>query len=158
MNNFAATSHEITAVVNQWYLNLLSLNDTEVTKKRNSQQRNIKQITGHMVDSATNNLHRVIHLQYQTSPLNYPDYANLGNNDRWIAIQNYETENWTNLVNLWKYINLHFAHTIQFVNHEKIHNVWISALDQKVSLDDMIVDYPRHLKLHIDEITDLIND
>jgi hypothetical protein len=35
-----------------------------VATKRNSQNRTVKQIVGHLVDSASNNTHRIIHLQY----------------------------------------------------------------------------------------------
>jgi len=109
-----------------------------------------------MVDSASNNTHRIIHLQYQQSPLIYPDYANLGNNDRWIAIQNYQEEEWQNLVQLWKYINLHFVHVLGHINEKKLNNEWISALDQRITLQAMVDDYPRHLKLHLEEIEELM--
>ena len=108
-----------------------------------------------MVDSASNNTHRIIHLQYQPSPLIFPDYANLGNNDRWIAIQNYQSENWPDLVRLWKYANLHFVHVINHVNPDKLDNVWITALQDKVALKEMILDYISHIRLHLDEIKDL---
>ena len=144
-------------LVNEWELRLLSLPEEVIGNRRNIQNRTIKQIVGHMVDSASNNTHRIIHLQYNSSPLIYPDYANLGNNDRWIAIQNYQNENWENLVQLWKYSNLHIAHVIDNVNPEKLNNEWISALQQRVSLKAMILDYLSHFKLHLNEIEDLIN-
>jgi hypothetical protein len=144
-------------LVNEWELRLLSLPEEVIGNRRNIQNRTIKQIVGHMVDSASNNTHRIIHLQYNMSPLIYPDYANLGNNDRWIAIQNYQNENWENLVQLWKYSNLHIAHVIDNVNPEKQNNEWISALQQRVSLKAMILDYLSHFKLHLNEIEDLIN-
>jgi len=54
-----------------------------------SQYRNIKQILGHKIDSASNNTHRIVYLQYRESPCDYPNYATKGNNDKWIAIQDY---------------------------------------------------------------------
>ena len=63
--------------------NILKNIDEYITStKRNIQGRTIKQIVGHLVDSASNNTHRIIHLQYQKSPLIFPDYANLGVNDK----------------------------------------------------------------------------
>jgi hypothetical protein len=111
-----------------------------------------------MVDSASNNTHRVVHLQYQPSPLIFPNYASLGNNDRWIAIQNYQQENWIDLVQLWKYSNIHFAHVILNVDADKLNNVWIAGPDQEVSLEAMIVDFLRHFKLHLGEINELMSD
>ena len=157
MVEFKLNNKELLRLVNEWELRLLSLPEEVIGNRRNIQNRTIKQIVGHMVDSASNNTHRIIHLQYNSSPLIYPDYANLGNNDRWIAIQNYQNENWENLVQLWKYSNLHIAHVIDNVNPEKLNNEWISALQQRVSLKAMILDYLSHFKLHLNEIEDLIN-
>lgn len=157
MVEFELNNEELLRLVSEWELRLLSLPEEVIGNRRNIQNRTIKQIVGHMVDSASNNTHRIIHLQYNMSPLIYPDYANLGNNDRWIAIQNYQNENWENLVQLWKYSNLHIAHVIDNVNPEKLNNEWISALQQRVSLKAMILDYLSHFKLHLNEIEDLIN-
>lgn len=157
MVEFELNNKELLRLVSEWELRLLSLPEEVIGNRRNIQNRTIKQIVGHMVDSASNNTHRIIHLQYNASPLIYPDYANLGNNDRWIAIQNYQNENWENLVQLWKYSNLHIAHVIDNVNPEKLNNEWISALHQQVSLKAMILDYLSHFKLHLNEIEDLIS-
>jgi hypothetical protein len=157
MNEFKPIIQELLNLIKEWEPKLLALPEEVITERRNSQNRTIKQIVGHMVDSASNNTHRIIHLQYQQSPLIFPDYANLGNNDRWITIQNYQDEEWNNLVQLWKYTNIHIVHVIQNINTEKLDNVWISALNEKISLKAMVVDFPRHFKLHCDEINELIN-
>jgi len=96
-------------------------------------------------------------MHYQESPVSYPDYANLGNNDRWIAIQNYLEEDWELLVKLWSATNNHIVHVIRQVDQAKLQQVWISALGEKVSLQEMIMDYPRHFSLHLQEIDELIN-
>ena len=98
MNEFNSISNELTDLINTWEKILSSLPGETITQRRNSQNRTIKQIVGHMIDSATNNTHRTVHLQYQESPFHFPNYATFGNNDRWIAIQNYQEEDWNNLV------------------------------------------------------------
>jgi len=157
MNQFESISRELLSLVEEWEPKLLALPNEVITQRRNNQNRTIKQIVGHMVDSASNNTHRVIHLQYQPSPLTFPDYANLGNNDRWIAIQNYQDQDWSDLVELWKYSNKHFVHVIRNINTEKLVNVWLSGLNEEISLEAMVVDFPRHFKLHLDEINELIS-
>jgi len=102
MSTFEPICKELLLLVEEWVPKLSALDDDVITERRNRQNRNIKQITGHMVDSASNNTHRIIHLQYQKSPLIFPCYATHGNNDRWIAIQNYQQEDWNELVQLWK--------------------------------------------------------
>lgn len=61
-----------------------------IEENRNTQNRNIKQILGHMTDSAVNNHHKIFRLQY-TDNLAFPDYRQ--DNDTWIGIQNFENEN-----------------------------------------------------------------
>lgn len=157
MNEFASNNNELRRLTTEWTPKLFALSEDQITTVRNSQNRCIKQIIGHMVDSASNNTHRMIHLQYQTSPLSFPDYANFGNNDRWIAIQNYQAEDWEVLVNLWKYANLHIAHVIDNLDHSCLDKEWISATNQRVNLREMALDYLSHFKLHLNEITQLIN-
>jgi len=157
MNEFYDTTIEMMRLLEKWEPILNSLPDDTIKNKRNSQNRTIKQITGHLIDSASNNTHRFVHLQYQPSPLVYPDYANFGNNDKWIAIQNYQEADWSNIVQLWKYSNLHIIHIINNLDSDKLGNEWISALNMRVSLKDMVIDYLRHFKLHLSEINELIN-
>jgi hypothetical protein len=148
---------EILALIEEWEPKLGSLAQEIITQRRNSQNRNIKQILGHLIDSASNNTHRVVHLQYQSTPLIFPNYATFGNNDRWIAIQDYENEDWMKMIQLWKYSFLHFCHVIKNVKEDKLNNEWISGPDKRITLKSMIVDFPKHLKLHLSEISELIN-
>lgn len=156
MKEFDTVTRELSSLIKEWEPRLSALTDDVISNRRNSQNRNIRQITGHMVDSASNNTHRIVHMQYQKSPLQYPNYATYGNNDRWIAIQNYNGENWHDLVQLWKFSNLHIIHVINHVDPGKLRNEWQCDKDGYVSLHDMILDYLPHFKLHLKEIDDLI--
>jgi len=155
MKPFENIATEIIILVHEWESKLLLLSDEMITQRRNLQNRTIKQIVGHMVDSASNNTHRVVHLQYRELPLRFPNYATYGNNERWIAIQNYQDENWENLVQHWKFSNLHFAHIIQNINSEMLQNQWISDVGEKITLKKMVEGYIPHFKLHLDEIEEL---
>ena len=157
MKEIDSVSNEIISLVNYWEPVLIRLPEDIISQRRNSQNRTIKQIVGHIIDSSSNNTHRIVHLQYQTPPLIFPNYATFGNNDRWIAIQDYQNEDWTAMVQLWKYSLIHISHVIKNVKSDKINNEWISGPGKKVTLKMMIVDFPRHLKLHLSEINDLIN-
>ena len=154
---FLSVSEEIISSLSEWEQKLRNLEQDTILRRRNRQNRNIKQILGHMIDSASNNTHRVIHLQYNDIPLIFPNYATQGNNDRWIAIQHYQDEDWEQMIQLWKYSLLHFCHVIENVNPAKLDNEWISSLGQKITLRSMVSDFPRHLQLHLDEINALLN-
>jgi hypothetical protein len=157
--DFSNVTNGILLGLENWEPKLTILSGETIMSKRNNQDRTIKQILGHMVDSVSNNTHRVIHLQYQESPFRFPDYATDGNNDRWIAIQDYQNENWNNLIQLWKYSHLHLIHVISNVNHEKLDNEWISdSKNGKIKLKDVITDFLRHFNLHLKEIQELIDN
>ncbi|MBN1184011.1 MAG: DinB family protein, partial [Bacteroidales bacterium] len=63
---------------------------------------------------------------------------------------------WNNMIQLWKYSLLHFCHVINNVDDEKLEAEWISGPEKNITLRSMIVDFPRHLILHLNEIKDLI--
>jgi len=149
---------EIRTLIENWEPKLFTLENNILNSRRNNQNRTIKQIVGHLIDSTSNNTHRVVHLQYQKSPFEFPNYATYGNNDRWIAIQDYQNEDWTVMIMLWKYSLLHFCHVIKNVNDSKLDNEWISDQDKTITLRTMIMDFPRHLKLHLSEINELIEN
>lgn len=144
---------EIKKMVDEWYEKLLSLPENVITERRNHQNRTIRQLLGHLVDSASNNHQRMVRLQYNSN-LVFPDYTQ--DNDRWIAIQDYQHADWENLVQLWKSFNLHIIHLINSIDTSKLNNHWTDFEGNKVTLEEMIKGYPMHLNLHINDISELI--
>lgn len=157
MNHFEPDCEILLQLLTEWEAKLAALPEEVISDRRNAQNRGIRQILGHLVDSASNNTHRVVHLQYRESPCSFPNYATFGNNDRWIAIQNYQNEDWQTLIQLWKFTNLHLVHVIRNVDSSKIDNQWISGENSMVTLGRMIADYLPHLRLHLGEMEELIS-
>jgi hypothetical protein len=156
MKEASVISSEVKSLLLVWEPRLESLSAETITERRNTQNRNIKQILGHLIDSTSNNIHRVVHLQYQPSPLTFPNYASFGNNDKWIALQNYQDEDWSNMIRLWKYSLLHYCHVIQNINDDKLENEWIAGPNRLMTLKTMIMEFLPHLRLHLSEINDLL--
>jgi len=157
MNQFEPCCQTILQLLETWEPRLLCLPEEIISLRKNSQNRSIRQILGHLVDSASNNTHRIIHLQYREDPCAFPNYATHGNNDRWISIQDYQHEDWQNLVSLWKYTNLHLVHVIRNVDITKLKNQWQSSDTELISLRQNIEGYLPHFELHLVEIEVLIN-
>lgn len=152
---FESVINGIFDVINTEETILSSLSQEVVTLKRNKQDRNIKQILGHLIDSASNNHQRMVRLQYNEE-LDFPDYRQ--DNDLWIALQDYESAEWDNLIQLWKFYNLHIIQVIRSVDDTKLNNHWYDFEETKVTLKDMIEGYLDHLHLHIGEIHELIEN
>jgi len=156
MNQFETSCQTIQRLLEVWEPRLITLPEEIISERTNSQDRSIRQILGHLVDSASNNSHRIIHLQYCENPLSFPNYATNGNNDRWIAIQDYQHENWHDLVQWWKYTNLHLSHVIRNVNPEKVDCQWQSSETKLISLRENIEGYLPHFILHLNEMEELL--
>ena len=121
---------------------LTGLQNDTITLKRNKQNRTIKQILGHLIDSASNNHQRMVRLQYSKDLLFFPDYRQ--DNDLWIALQDYQNEDWNNLIQLWKFFNLHIIQVIKSVDQTKLDSYWCDFEGTKVTLQDMIEGYLSH--------------
>ena len=157
MNPFETSNQTILQLLELWTPRLLALSEEVISERRNSQNRSVRQILGHLVDSASNNTHRIVHFQYRENPMTFPNYATFGNNDRWIAIQDYQHESWVDLVQLWLYANRHLVHVIRNVDLGKLGNQWISGENKLISLQENIESYLPHFELHLKEIEDLIS-
>ena len=152
--DFTAITTGIARVIEAEEGVLNSLSVEAITLRRNSQNRTIKQILGHLIDSASNNHQRMVRLQYSKDLLFFPDYRQ--DNDLWIALQDYQHTDWSNLIQLWKFYNLHIIQVIQSVDKSKLDSYWCDFEGTKVTLKDMIEGYLDHLLLHVGEIHELM--
>ena len=145
---------------------LLSLSEEQVNVRRNSQNRTVKMLVGHLIDSASNNHQRIVRLQYaprcghsmpntEMGMLVFPDYTQ--DNDLWIQLQDYQHEDWQQLVTLLNLYNRHICHVIHSVDETKLNNFWIDYEGCRVTLDAMIRGYVNHLNLHFGQIHELLN-
>ena len=113
-NNFIHVTTGITQVIEAEEKLLSSLPVEVITQRRNGQNRTIKQILGHLINSASNNHQRMVRLQYSKDLLFFPDYTQ--DNDLWIVLQDYQNADWSNLIQLWKFYNLHIIQVIHSID------------------------------------------
>lgn len=152
---FSKITNKISELLEKWEPILSELPEDVYLTKRNWQNRSIIQVLGHMVDSASNNHQRIVRLQYNKK-LGFPDYRQV--NDLWIAIQDYQHADWNNLIQLWKFFNLHIIHVIQSVNLNKLENFWNDFEGTKVTLEKMIEGFLWHMELHLKEIQVVLDE
>ncbi len=105
-----------------------------------------KQIVGHLIDSAANNLQRIVRLNTQPE-LTMQGYAQ---ND-WVNVQGYNERPWSDLVGLWAALNLHVAHAMQRVEKAHLPHLW-NAGEDKITLGFIMEDYIAHLRHHLDRM------
>ena len=165
MNRFNEIIEDIQNIILREEPILKSLSEDIITSRFNQQNRNIKMLIGHLIDSASNNHQRMVRLQYaprcghsmpntEMGMLVFPDYTQ--DNDLWLELQDYQHEDWDTLLSLWKYYNLHICQIIRSVDETKLNNYWIDYEGCRVTLEDMIIGYTNHLNLHLEQIHELI--
>ena len=114
----------------------------------------IKEIVGHLVDSASNNHQRFVRLQVADG-LSFPDYSQ--DNHSWVSIQRYQEAPWDDLIAIWRYFNLHLARIIRTVNATCIDHIWVVDENTSITLGELMIDYLRHLTDHIRQIRENID-
>jgi hypothetical protein len=109
-----------------------------------------KELLGHLIDSATNNHHRFIKIQFMPQPFFVEGYAQ---ND-WVRIQNYNEKDTEQLVNLWKIYNEHILFIMQNTPEENL-KIKITAKDPFENADTLFFlmkDYVDHMDHHLKQI------
>jgi hypothetical protein len=142
--------NELNSIINIFYSKHKDL-DNEITSKRlGADSWTLKEIMGHLIDSASNNHQRFVRLQI-TKELIFPDYSQ--DNSKWLEIEKYNEQNFSDIMLLWKQYNVLLENIIRKVDKSKLENYW--ELDgDKITLKDLIIDYVRHLKDHLKHFED----
>jgi len=93
----------------------------EITDIKLSEDKwSLKEIIGHLIDSASNNHQRFVRLQFGDL-LSFPAY----DAEEWIKTQKYNIMNWDVLVTLWYNYNYLLLHIIENTNEIMFGNVWV---------------------------------
>jgi hypothetical protein len=106
-----------------------------------------KEILGHLLDSAANNLQRFVRMQLQDH-LELPGY----DQDGWVRIQRYQELEWGEILQMWEMYNRHLARLIATVNPDALKHTWKSPDGEIVNLEFVMRDYIVHMKHHMDQI------
>ena len=122
----------------------------------------VKEIIGHLIDSAANNHQRFVRAETQDD-LVFPGYEQ----EHWVRSQHYHAARWSDILTLWTAYNRHLAHVMANVpasvreRRHDCHNLhqigWRPfAADRPATLDDLMYDYVLHLEHHLSQVRDRI--
>ena len=154
-NNWDKLASDIEDTVNESWQMLRRVPNETVMARPGLGEWSMKEIVGHLVDSVSNNHQRVVRLQVADG-LVFPDYSQ--NNTTWVAIQRYQAADWDDLLALWRHFNLHLARVIRTVDLQCIDHIWVIDKYTTITLGELMTDYLRHLKDHLQHIKNLIGN
>lgn len=108
-----------------------------------------KEILGHLVDSAQNNLQRFVRGQYEDTP------KIIYYQDEWVKLQQYRDYEKEELIQLWVSLNLHLCRTLSVMdpaNYERQCDTGKPGTELH-TLSFLADDYLKHMRHHLEQIT-----
>jgi DinB family protein len=138
---------ELNTIIDQHLSALQFIPEEKFRYKPSPEKWSKKEILGHLVDSAQSNIRRFILAQYEEQP------RIVYNQDKWVAMTNYQQYSLPDLISLWYLLNKHICHLLKNISPdmaqrkiqtEELHTVqWLAQ------------DYVRHLLHHLHQVLDL---
>jgi len=143
--------NELLNTVDHYAGQLKTLSEPTLTARPAPAKWSKKEIVGHLVDSAQNNIQRFVRAQHEEK-----DVHILYRQEDWVRLQNYQDYPTADLLQLWVLLNRHLGHIWTQMDARS----W--ALTCKMganmeepetwTLDTLAIDYLRHLKHHLTQI------
>lgn len=144
-------AEELMRTVEEAAQQLRGLNETVVTDRPAPDRWTIKEVIGHLIDSAANNHQRFVRAQF-VKELVFPKYEQ----NEWVRCQAYNDVDWSDLIELWRRYNLHLAHVIRRVPADVRTVRCVIGDYEPVTLAFLIEDYVVHLKHHLAKIAERV--
>ncbi|MBK8503589.1 MAG: DinB family protein [Saprospiraceae bacterium] len=142
------TIEHLKTIIEQNYIRLQLIPESFWSDRREPSKWSKKEILGHLVDSAHNNLRRLIVTQYHQGEKIVYDQ------DRWVASQGYHHMPSNDLIELWKLMNHQLIRTSQLIPSDRYH--FTTDIGQKelenTSIEQLIEMYIDHLQHHLHQI------
>ncbi len=153
MNKIAIELGEIIEI----YKNDFSGLDEQITSLRISQDKwTLKEIIGHLIDSASNNHQRFIRFQL-SEVLEFPDYKN----SEWLRVQKHQNMKFSELLLLFYYYNKLIINIILNLDEKCLENRWNINWDedsQYITFESLLNHYVNHMKSHLTHFRERLSE
>jgi hypothetical protein len=142
-----ALSDDLTRTVDAAASDLRAIDDARAGSKPKANVWSVKEILGHLIDSAANNHQRFVRAQL-AGELTFPDYEQNG----WVASQDYQSRPWRELLDLWVAYNHHLAHVIRRIPDAAASVPCRLGTNEPITLTALAQHYLGHVRHHLEQI------
>jgi hypothetical protein len=143
------TIKELKKIINDYSLTISGISNHEFSAKPLPNKWSKKEVLGHLIDSAHNNLRRFVCGQYEVMPPKI-----VYDQDYWVKVNNYQQTESKELIATWKLINTRIV-TILETMPASAYTKECDTGKNSVSLHSLewlADDYVKHLKHHLNQI------
>ena len=138
---------ELETLIDKYFSQLSSVNEDDLTFKPSPTKWSKKELIGHLIDSAQNNTRRFIVAQYEENPTIKYDQ------DKWVALNNYQQWNTKDLVELWYRLNKQMVSVLKNISGETSQRICNTGASY--TIEWLAQDYIKHLKHHMHPVLNL---
>lgn len=121
------------------------LTEEEMSHKVSPIKWSKKEILGHLIDSATNNHHRIIRGQFEENPVIVYDQ------DQWNRYGHYQKMETSKIIDFWLAYNQHLIGLIKRISIENLDRKVVLG-GELVTIAYLIEDYVQHLEHHLRQV------
>jgi hypothetical protein len=139
----AELSERLAAVLRSAMPWLVTISEAEASVPEGEGKWSAKQVIGHLIDSAVNNLGRIVRLQIEAGQ-SLPGYEQMA----WVSLQHYAEREWAQVLALWFALNEQVAWTIGHLERARLANRGVVA-GEPLTLGFLIEDYVAHMEHHL---------
>lgn len=136
---------ELQNILQEFSRHLNNMTDAEFSLKPSEKKWSKKEVLGHLIDSAHNNLRRFICGQYEAPPPKI-----IYDQDFWVKANGYQEYDKENVINLWYLVNTQIIFVLRQIPEESFNKVVETSTLH--TLEWLAVDYIKHLKHHMNQI------
>jgi hypothetical protein len=121
---------------------LVTLSNADASLPEREGKWSAKEVIGHLTDSATNNLARIVRMQIASEDM--PGYAQ----ESWVNLQHYREREWAEVLALWFALNEHIVWIIRHIPQASLAN-HATIAGSPITLGFLIEDYIAHMQHHL---------
>ena len=142
------TIEDIKSVLDAMEPSLRAISDVEFSAKPRQDKWSKKEVIGHLIDSAQNNLRRFISARTEDRPKIFYEQ------DFWVSANGYQTASKNDVIMLWRLLNERICAVLAAMPPSSYGTLCDTGKgeSQYKSLEWLAADYVRHMKHHMNQV------